>query len=383
MNITLKTFLALSISLASSSFFERVFEMASSYFDNTNSNLKYATNVSGFWLIQTLDSIGTVGVSSSIAIDLNNNIHISYYFMGMNSYVKHITNESGAWVVSNIDSLGVSSGQGFATSIAIDSNNKIHISYYDFTGGDLKYATNKSGQWIKTILDSDGDVGYYSSLSVDSNNKIHISYFDRTNRDLKYATDVTNLWVTTIIDSVGDTGRYTSLKLDSDNKVHISYMNYTNSDLIYTTNQSGDWIKNTVESTGDVGRFSSIRLDLDKNVHICYYDATKGCLKYAHTNSPTIVMNGINIPLHFDLKQNYPNPFNPSTTISLSLPSKLFVSLKIFDLIGREVATIVSEELSAGDHSRQWNTNGMPSGVYFYRLQAGSFTETKKLILLR
>jgi hypothetical protein len=83
------------------------------------------------------------------------------------------------------------------------------------------------------------------------------------------------------------------------------------------------------------------------------------------------------------LLQNYPNPFNPSTTISFSLPKRSFVSLKIYDLIGREIATIVSEELPAGNYSRQWIAESFTSGVYFYRLEAGSFIETKKLILLR
>jgi hypothetical protein len=89
------------------------------------------------------------------------------------------------------------------------------------------------------------------------------------------------------------------------------------------------------------------------------------------------------LPQHFSLSQNYPNPFNPSTTISFSLPSRSFVSLKIFDALGREIANIVSEELSSGNYSRQWNATGLPSGVYFYRMQAGSYTETKKIILLK
>jgi len=93
--------------------------------------------------------------------------------------------------------------------------------------------------------------------------------------------------------------------------------------------------------------------------------------------------NGTNVPAQFTLSQNYPNPFNPSTTISFNLPSQSIVSLKIFDLLGREVATIVSEKMSAGSYTRQWNAAEMPSGVYFYRLQAGSFTETKKLVLLK
>jgi hypothetical protein len=83
------------------------------------------------------------------------------------------------------------------------------------------------------------------------------------------------------------------------------------------------------------------------------------------------------------LDQNYPNPFNPSTTISFSLPSRAFVTLKVFDVMGRDVATVVSEEMQAGNYARQWNASGMPSGVYFYRLQAGAYSETKQLIIIK
>jgi photosystem II stability/assembly factor-like uncharacterized protein len=89
------------------------------------------------------------------------------------------------------------------------------------------------------------------------------------------------------------------------------------------------------------------------------------------------------IPMTSILNQNYPNPFNPSTTITFSLSTKSFVSLKVYDLLGREVATLVSEVLSTGAYTRQWNAAKMSSGIYFYRLQAGLYTETKKLILLR
>jgi hypothetical protein len=85
----------------------------------------------------------------------------------------------------------------------------------------------------------------------------------------------------------------------------------------------------------------------------------------------------------FVLSQNYPNPFNPITTISFNLPSRLFVSLKVFDLLGKEVSSIVSGELEAGSHIRKWNAVHIPCGVYLYRLQAGNFNEMKKLILLK
>lgn len=90
----------------------------------------------------------------------------------------------------------------------------------------------------------------------------------------------------------------------------------------------------------------------------------------------------INLPEGYRLSQNYPNPFNPSTTISFSIPIKSFVSLKVYDSIGSEVATIVNGELSAGNHTRQWHPVNMPSGIYFYRLQAGNFSVTKKLVLM-
>jgi len=89
------------------------------------------------------------------------------------------------------------------------------------------------------------------------------------------------------------------------------------------------------------------------------------------------------IPKQFELMQSYPNPFNPRTTIPFSLPSKSFVSLKVFDALGREMATLVSEELSAGIYSKHWDATSVTSGIYFYRLQAGSFVETRKMLLVR
>ncbi len=88
-------------------------------------------------------------------------------------------------------------------------------------------------------------------------------------------------------------------------------------------------------------------------------------------------------PTRFSLSQNYPNPFNPTTTISFTLPSRSIVSLKVFDMLGREVSMIVSGELQAGNYNRQWNAANMASGVYFYSLQAGTNTETKNLLLLK
>ena len=92
---------------------------------------------------------------------------------------------------------------------------------------------------------------------------------------------------------------------------------------------------------------------------------------------------GTGIPQEYSLQQNYPNPFNPSTAISYQLSANTFVSLKVFDMLGREVATLVNEVQKAGTYSTTWNASGFGSGIYFCKMQAGSFSETKKLVLMK
>jgi len=89
------------------------------------------------------------------------------------------------------------------------------------------------------------------------------------------------------------------------------------------------------------------------------------------------------LPVMFTSLQNFPNPFNPSTTISYQLPAQSYVMLKVFDVLGREVATLVNGVEEPGYKSIQFDANGLPSGIYFYRLQAGIYVDTKKLVLLR
>lgn len=90
-----------------------------------------------------------------------------------------------------------------------------------------------------------------------------------------------------------------------------------------------------------------------------------------------------NMPVKFSLSQNYPNPFNPVTVISYQLAVNSFVTVKLYDLLGREAATLVNEQKPAGSYTVQWNATHFASGVYFYRLQAGNFSDTKKLLLLK
>ena len=90
-----------------------------------------------------------------------------------------------------------------------------------------------------------------------------------------------------------------------------------------------------------------------------------------------------NVTQSFALSQNYPNPFNPSTTIEFDLPKTSEVNLKIFNILGEEVTTLVSDRLSAGSYSYEWDASKLASGVYLYRLQAGNYVETRKMVLMK
>jgi hypothetical protein len=98
---------------------------------------------------------------------------------------------------------------------------------------------------------------------------------------------------------------------------------------------------------------------------------------------PTSVDNNESTINSFHLEQNYPNPFNPSTTISFSIPKEEYVSLKVFNSLGEEVAELVSETLTVGNYTTRLNASDLTSGIYFYQIKAGNFVESKKMILIK
>ncbi|MCK4297054.1 MAG: T9SS type A sorting domain-containing protein, partial [Candidatus Marinimicrobia bacterium] len=85
----------------------------------------------------------------------------------------------------------------------------------------------------------------------------------------------------------------------------------------------------------------------------------------------------------YSLFHNYPNPFNPTTTIRYSLPNSGLVSIDVYNLVGQRVETLVNEKKSAGSHKVVWDGKDSPSGIYFYRIQAGDFSQTKKMVLMK
>ncbi|NYT12001.1 MAG: hypothetical protein GKC03_05535, partial [Methanomassiliicoccales archaeon] len=235
------------------------------YTDSDNGNLKYATNAGGSWSYQT---IGHHAWLPSIAIDSNDKVHISYCDY-TNNDLKYATNAGGTWDHQIVEVSGLYS----FSSIAIDSKDKVHISY---TGsgwaGPLKYATNSGGSWdVQTI---DGKGRWETSIAIDSNDKVHICY--STNVSFRHATNAGGSWSNHFVDSSGSSE---SIAIDSHDKVHISYVG--DSGLEYATNAGGSWNTQTLDSSGDIGPTTSIAIDSNDKVHISYYDITHWDLEYA------------------------------------------------------------------------------------------------------
>lgn len=133
------------------------------------------------------------------------------------------------------------------------------------------------------IVESGGtdDVGKYSSIAVDSNGKGHISFYNDTDNRLMYANNTSSAWIDKTFSSTDNWGMDTSIALDSSDKVHINYYHGSSGDLEYAVYNGVSWWKRTLDSSGNGGRYSSITVHSDGSIHISYYDVTNGNLKYA------------------------------------------------------------------------------------------------------
>jgi hypothetical protein len=150
---------------------------------------------------------------------------------------------------------------------------------------------------------------------------------------------------------------------------------------------SGTWANNSEQKEVDFntvdGQYVRLLAKSEVNGNAWASVAEINILVEGDISSINENFDGSNLPGAFLLKQNYPNPFNPTTIIKFSVPRTQHVTLKVFDLLGREVATLMDEKKSAGIYRAEFNASFLPSGIYMYRIQAGTYSSTKKMILLR
>ena len=169
----------------------------------------------------------------------------------------------------------------------------------------------------------------------------------------------------------------------------------TSYDIFYKTskNDGGKWAKDLqLTNDPDASSVPSVAVS-GSDVHTIFRDGRDGnseiyYKRYLYTSRGKGKLEGItNInpetPMDFCLSQNYPNPFNPITKINFNVPKQGFVSIKIYDELGREVASLVNKSLSPGTYEATFDATKYPSGVYFYRIKTEGFSDVKRMMLIK
>ena len=306
-----------------------------SYFDHSNQDLKFAIcdlsasangncDQTSDWSTVTVDSAGSVGEYTAIAADTNGSPMISYHdtsnknlkfaVCDLSTSANGNCDQTSDWSTVTVDSQG---SLGRFTSIAVGTEGDPLISYHSDSSADLMLAVcdlsasangncNQTADWSTTTVDSEGTVGDYTSIAVDPNGDPVISYRDLTNTDLKFAIcdlsasangncDQASDWSTVTVDWDGSVGVYSSIAVDYDGDPMVSYHDATNQDLKFATcdlsasangncDQAADWSSETVDSEGQLGRLSSIAANAVGDPIITYPDDTNGDLKFATTS---------------------------------------------------------------------------------------------------
>ena len=243
--------------------------------------------------------------------------------------------------------------------------------------GTIVRTTNSGQNWINVSLPDTSINLYCVSQRTRQNFNVSDFYIAGSQGRIYKSTDNGATWS---LKNSGTTNTLRSIFFSGNDSGAVSGDNGT---LRLTTNAGETWFSDPVFA-GLTGTITSIA-EMPRTTKT-FTALSNGNGPYIISENPPFV--GINtisseVPKGFDLSQNFPNPFNPVTNFRFAIQSSEFVNLTIFDLLGREVETLADQELPAGIYTVQWNAANYPSGIYFYKISAGKFQQTKRMVLVK
>ena len=199
-----------------------------------------------------------------------------------------------------------------------------------------------------------------------------------------------SLWTQTFGGSNNDWGSSVQQTTDSGYIISGGTGSFGSGDVwLIKTDSNGDslWTQTFGGSDGDNAR--SVQQTTDDGYIITGYSTSFGnggrdvWLIKTDSNGNLETSTIVGLPTKYTLSQPYPNPFNPTTTIEFSIPQSEFVTVKVYNIVGNEITTVINDELSTGNHSIKWDGSHQPSGVYFVKIESGGFMQTRKMVLLK
>ncbi len=335
---------------------------------NGNAKLLRTTNAGANWTtILTTDNNG--GYFNGLAFTKANG---NLFGLAIAERVYRSSNAGANWVEINPGVNGVSNAQN---SLMIIDNN-----FYGFGlnngSARIRLTTNNSGTWATQQVSISGN--YTSAIAFHSNKMLGLAATSSSLPMLGRTTDGGLTWNSVDIGS-GVTG---TCYLNWVPNTPVVYILGSNGGIKRSTNNGLTWVTTPTPGVTNLTHFDFYHSGM---IVYGYAVSSNGSvIKLIDTlNILTGVTGNNQIPQSYSLGQNYPNPFNPSTSISFSVPKAGFVKLSVFDALGREVEVLTGENKQPGNYEVTWDASGFNSGVYFYRLSAGEFSTTKKMILIK
>lgn len=373
----------------------------------SNSGVDYATikyNSSGdsLWVKRYNGPANGSDFANSIAVDNSGNVYVNGWSEGIASAVDYAT--------IKYDSLGVqlwvqryngpTNGNDYAYSMALDAFNNVYVTGESTGSSTIDYTTIKYNslgmqQWIQRYNGPTNGVDIPHSISIDSFGNVYVtgeSQVSGINYDyatIKYNSSGDSLWIQRYNGpgNGGDIAR--SIAVDGLGNVYItgespgSVTGLDYATLKYNSSGIQQWITryNGPGNAGDEAY--SIAIDGLGNIYVTGGSGGNGTsndyatIKYSQLVGIQPISN--EFQQGFSLAQNYPNPFNPTTNLGFALSNSSFVRLIIYDALGRQLETLINEQLSAGIYEVDWNASQYSSGVYYYKIDSDEYTDTKRM----